>query len=305
MRANADGYFARIIEEAKEVMEELDEQTKTIQKTSQKPRAKARQTVQGCDEPGVPPPTPQPPPSRSHPVAMFILQSSRLVPDEEVEQTEAVDLSTLLDAGDGAVLTLVAGDTRLVAHKAVLAARSPVFATMFRHGTLETRSTPVVIPDVEGPVLRQLVTYMYTLCAPQPPGMAVQLLIAADRYSVLPLKAACEQQVVAQLSVENVVSTAVLAVRHSLTCLKQAAIAFIRAHIYEVLGTKGWTDAMHTQPEDLGEVIQLLSGPTAETSVATADEEEEEEEEEEKLHRENGVTVPTEENELLGMEEKS
>ncbi|XP_049769897.1 tonsoku-like protein [Schistocerca cancellata] len=196
-----------------------------------------------------------------------MLESSRLVPDEEVEQTEAVDLSTLLDAGDGAVLTLVAGDTRLVAHRAVLAARSPVFATMFRHGTLKSRNTPVVVPDMEGPVLRQLLTYMYTLRAPQLPGMAVQLLIAADRYSVLSLKAACEQQLVAQLSVENVVATAMLAGKHSLTCLRQAAIAFIRAHIFEVLGTKGWTDTMHTQPEDLIEVIRLLSGPPAETSV--------------------------------------
>ncbi|XP_046984086.1 ankyrin-3-like isoform X1 [Schistocerca americana] len=188
---------------------------------------------------------------------------------QEGKEAPTVDLGTLLDAGDSAVVTLVAGDTRLAAHRAVLAARSPVFASIFSHGTLEA-----TVPDVGGQLLRHLVAYMYTLQAPQLARMAPQLLVVADKYGLSGLKAQCEQQLAAQLSVETAVATAVLAIRNSCSTLKKAAAAFIKTHILHVMATKGWTDALHCQPEDLIEVLKLLSEPAAETSTpATGDSE--------------------------------
>ncbi|XP_049796216.1 ankyrin-3-like [Schistocerca nitens] len=188
---------------------------------------------------------------------------------QEGKDAAAVDLGTLLDAGDSAVVTLVAGDTRLAAHRAVLAARSPVFASIFSHGTLEA-----AVPDVGGQLLRHLVAYMYTLQAPQLARMAPQLLVAADMYGLSGLKAQCEQQLAAQLSVETAVATAVLAIRNSCSSLKKAAAAFIKTHILYVMATKGWADALHCQPEGLIEVLKLLSESPAETSTpATGDSE--------------------------------
>ncbi|XP_049769403.1 speckle-type POZ protein-like [Schistocerca cancellata] len=181
-----------------------------------------------------------------------------------MEAVQEVSLGALLDAGDGAVVTLVAGDTWLVAHRAVLAARSPVIAAMFLHGTPEASSDQLALPDVEGPVLQELLGYLYTLQAPQLPGMAHQLLAAADRYGVSVLKAECEQQVAAQLSVETAAATAVLAIRHSADSLKQAAVAYIKAHLVSVMATQGWADAMRSQPEDLIEVCRLVSDPPVE-----------------------------------------
>ncbi|XP_046983103.1 uncharacterized protein LOC124553261 [Schistocerca americana] len=86
--------------------------------------------------------------------------------------------------------------------------------------------------------------------------MAPQLLVAADKYGLSGLKAQCEQQLAAQLS------------------LKKAAAAFIKTHILHVMATKGWPDTLHCQPEDLIEVLKLLSEPPAETSTpATGDSE--------------------------------
>ncbi|XP_049769532.1 speckle-type POZ protein-like A [Schistocerca cancellata] len=107
-----------------------------------------------------------------------------------MEAVQEVSLGALLDAGDGAVVTLVVGDTRLVAHRAVLATRSPVIAAMFLYGTPQASSDQLALPDVEGPVLQQLLGYPYTLQAPQLPGMAHQLLATADRCGVSVLKAA-------------------------------------------------------------------------------------------------------------------
>ncbi|XP_049942484.1 speckle-type POZ protein-like [Schistocerca serialis cubense] len=193
-------------------------------------------------------------------------------PTQEVMETTAVDLGALLDAGDGAVVTLVAGGTRLVAHRAVLADRSPVFGGMFRHDTLEANTGEVAVPDVEGPVLRQLVAYLYTLQAPQLPSLAPQMLAAADKYGLSALKARCEQHVAAQLSVETAAAAAVLAIRHSCTSLRQAAVNFIKANAFQVMTTQGWADAVRTQPEDIVTLGQLLADPPAETSTpASAD----------------------------------
>ncbi|XP_049769368.1 speckle-type POZ protein-like [Schistocerca cancellata] len=180
---------------------------------------------------------------------------------KDITEMTAVDLGDLLDAGDDAVVILQAGDTRLVAHRAVLADRSPVFAAMFAHDTLEASSGAVSIPGVGGPVLRQLVSYLYTLRAPQLPGAATQLLAAADKYGVSRLKAECERQVAAQLTVETAAAAAVLAVRHSCSDLRRTAIEFIKARTHEVMATQGWADAMRKQPEDLVKVSRLLYDP--------------------------------------------
>ncbi|XP_049769525.1 protein roadkill-like [Schistocerca cancellata] len=182
----------------------------------------------------------------------------------EVQRTAAVDLGALLDAGEGAVVTLVAGETRLAAHRAVLAARSPVFRGMFQHDTLEASCGEVRIADVGGRVLRQLLSYVYTLQAPQLTGTAPELLAAADRYGLSALKAACEQQVAAQLEVETAAAAAVLAVRHSCPSLTAATIHFIRSQTHKVMATQGWADAMRSSPEHLIEVSRLLGEPPAE-----------------------------------------
>ncbi|XP_049772726.1 protein roadkill-like [Schistocerca cancellata] len=188
----------------------------------------------------------------------------------EAVKDVTVDLGALLDAGDDAVVILEAGDTRLVAHRAVLADRSPVFAAMFAHDTLETSTGVVRIADVEGPVLRQLVSYLYTLRAPQLPGTAPQLLAAADKYGVSGLKAECERQVAAQLTVETAAAAAVLAVRHSCSDLRHAALAFIKTCPFEVMATQGWADAMLHQPKDLIEVSRLLYDPPPKSSPPAA-----------------------------------
>ncbi|XP_047101093.1 uncharacterized protein LOC124719939 [Schistocerca piceifrons] len=193
---------------------------------------------------------------------------------KDITETVAVDLGDLLDAGDDAMVILEAGETRLVVHRAVLADRSPVFAAMFAHDTLEASTGVVRIADIGGPVLRQLVSYLYTQrapqlpgAAPQLPGTAPQLLAAADKYGASRLKAECERQVAAQLTVETAAAAAVLAVRHSCSDLRRAAIEFIKARTHEVMATQGWADAMLHQPKDLIEVSRLLYDPPPQTSA--------------------------------------
>ncbi|XP_049944324.1 speckle-type POZ protein-like [Schistocerca serialis cubense] len=178
--------------------------------------------------------------------------------NEGLEATVA-DLGALLDAGEGAVVTLVAGETRLAAHRAVLGARSPVFAATFRHDTAEARRGKVVVRDVEGPALRQLLVYCYTGEAPQLASVAPQLLTAADKYGLTALKDRCEQQLVSQLDVDNAAAAAVLAVRHSCPGLTEAAVAFVREHSHRVMASQGWADAVLNSPCEVIEIHRLLA----------------------------------------------
>ena len=120
------------------------------------------------------------------------------------------------------------------------------------------------IPDVEGPVRRELLAYMNTLQAPQESSSFAQLLSAADKYGLSGLKAECEQRLAKELTVESAAATAVLAVRHNCPTLRQAAVAFIRNHSVHVMGTVGWADAIRKQSEDLIEVSRLVAEPLAE-----------------------------------------
>ncbi|XP_049769533.1 uncharacterized protein LOC126108363 [Schistocerca cancellata] len=187
----------------------------------------------------------------------------------EVQNTTTEALAALLDGGEGALVTLVAGETRVAAHRAVLAAASPVFAAMFAHDMLEASCGQVSIDDVEGPVLRLLVAYTYTLQAPQLPDTAPQLLAAADKYGLSALKAACERQLISQLAVETAAATAVTAVRHSCPDAARAAVAFIKDHL-QVTATRGWVDAVLEYPQEVNEVIRQLREPPAEASSPTA-----------------------------------
>ncbi|XP_047100910.1 poly [ADP-ribose] polymerase tankyrase-1-like [Schistocerca piceifrons] len=185
----------------------------------------------------------------------------------EAQHSTPVYLGALLDDGEGATVTLVAGETRLVVHRAVLVAGSPVFAAMFRHDTAESRGGLVDVADVDGPVLRELLTYLYTLRAPQLASLAPRLLVAADKYGVASLKAQCEQQLAAGLTVDNAAATAVLAVRHCCPGLRQTAVSYIKGHTHRVMATQGWADAVRTQPEDVVELGKMLAETPPESST--------------------------------------
>ncbi|KAM6904596.1 speckle-type POZ protein isoform 2-T2 [Xenentodon cancila] len=74
----------------------------------------------------------------------------------------------------------VAGQ-KFQAHKAILAARSPVFSAMFEHEMEESTKNRVEINDVEPDVFKEMMCFIYTGKAPNLDKMADDLLAAADK----------------------------------------------------------------------------------------------------------------------------
>ncbi|XP_065207987.1 speckle-type POZ protein-like [Planococcus citri] len=142
------------------------------------------------------------------------------------------------------------------AHKIILAARSPVFAAMFKHDMEENRLNKVDIPDMKPEVFKAFLLYLYTDKTPDPadPGMVCDLLVAAEKYDVNGLKLLCEEMLLKDLSEENAIDVLVFADQYMFEHLKKQVIFYITKHFAWITSTQSWKDTILTHPHLFDEV---------------------------------------------------
>ncbi|CAK6448899.1 unnamed protein product [Pipistrellus nathusii] len=145
------------------------------------------------------------------------------------------------------------------AHKAILAARSPVFRAMFGHVMQESITNRVEIIDMEPGVFKDMMCFIYTGKAPNLDKMADGLLAAADKYALERLKVMCEEALSSQLSVENAAEMLTLADFHSADQLKTQAVDFINSHAEDVMETEGWQAMVASNPSLVTELYRSLA----------------------------------------------
>lgn len=160
----------------------------------------------------------------------------------------ATDLSSLLDNAKFCDVTLCAGGREFRAHRAILAARSPVFAAMFEHDTLEKAEDRVDIEDLDGDVLHQLLRYVYSgSTAPDAEDEAgssssviLSLLAAADKYSLPKLKEACSGHLRSNLTADMALGVLAVADLHEDEDLKEAAVRTVLDNAVRIMKTDDW-----------------------------------------------------------------
>ncbi|XP_053313053.1 speckle-type POZ protein-like [Spea bombifrons] len=145
------------------------------------------------------------------------------------------------------------------AHKAILAARSPVFGAMFEHEMVERIKNRVEIIDVEPDVFKEMMCFIYTGKAPNLDKMADDLLAAADKYALERLKVMCEEALCSNLSVENAAEILILADLHSADQLKTQAVDFINYHASDVMETAGWKSMVISHTHLVAEAYRSLA----------------------------------------------
>ncbi|XP_036282234.1 speckle-type POZ protein-like [Pipistrellus kuhlii] len=145
------------------------------------------------------------------------------------------------------------------AHKAILAARSPVFRSMFGHVMQESKTNLVEIIDLEPGVFKEMMCFIYTGKAPNLDKMADGLLAAADKYALERLKVMCEEALSSQLSVENAAEMLTLADLHSADQLKTQAVDFINSHAEDVMDTEGFQEKVASNPSLVTELYRSLA----------------------------------------------
>ncbi|XP_041493787.1 speckle-type POZ protein-like [Microtus oregoni] len=154
---------------------------------------------------------------------------------------------------------LVVADQEFRAHKAILAARSPVFRAMFEHDTEESRKNRIEIRDLKPEVFKAMMDFIYTGKEPVLHSMADAVLAAADKYGLERLKVMCESALCRDLSVENAAHTLFLADLHSTAQLKTQVLNFITAHASEVSQTASWKLMVDSCPHLVAEAYSSLA----------------------------------------------
>ncbi|KAG8201251.1 hypothetical protein JTE90_019889 [Oedothorax gibbosus] len=112
-------------------------------------------------------------------------------------------------------IVLKCAGEELHVHKCILAARSPVFAAMFRNDMNEAQSNSVDITDIDSEILRKVVRYIYSgQIYNFTDAMAEDLLYAADKYQLDLLKEICIENMKWTLSMDNVIDVLVIGELH-------------------------------------------------------------------------------------------
>ena len=137
-----------------------------------------------------------------HPDLICDFQIIIELPDDEYE-TKGLkfiqnNLSKLMEKDSLADVKFVFKDNQVLAHSAIIAASSPVFATMFEGGRFKEGQTRTVsIEDIDSRVFRKLLQFLYTgrsgISFKDPSDALQALFLAADKYLVDALKEVCEE----------------------------------------------------------------------------------------------------------------
>jgi len=185
----------------------------------------------------------------------------------------ADDLEDIYKSQEFSDVTIYANNREFKVHKAVLAARSPMFRGMFSHDMKETKYNRVEVSDVDPDVLEEMLRFIYTGKSSlearlqskeqkeqeKEQHLAIGLLQAANKYQLDRLKLICEEALYKTLSADSVAEILSLADLYSAAQLKNQAIEFISTHATEVIETEGWTRMVRENPHLVAEVFKALA----------------------------------------------
>ncbi|CAL5001058.1 unnamed protein product [Urochloa decumbens] len=163
---------------------------------------------------------------------MVLHDSSILVPPSDIGK----HLGTLLDSSDGVDVSFIVDGETFHAHRAVLAARSPVFRAELLGSMAEATMPSITLHDISPATFGVMLQFMYTDALPgddelgdSPTEMFKHLLAAADRYALDRLKIICAQKLWDNISVDTVGDALACAGIYNCPGLKSKCIEFVVA----------------------------------------------------------------------------
>jgi len=119
----------------------------------------------------------------------------------------------------------------ILAHKAILTLRSPVFKAMFDINMYEFSTNQIQIPDFDAITIRPMVEFLYKDTFTDINGTSyedfVSLLAIANKYQVIGLKKAIERYVIKMLSANNVSELTHNAILYDASDLLKACLHFL------------------------------------------------------------------------------
>ncbi|XP_068660028.1 BTB/POZ domain-containing protein At1g21780-like isoform X2 [Aristolochia californica] len=137
-------------------------------------------------------------------------------------------LARMLDEGIHTNVTINTSNGSLRAHKAILSASSPVFASIFSHDLKEKESSTINIEDVSLESCTALLSYMYgSINQEEFWKHRLSLLGAANKYDIPDLKECCEESLMEDINSSNVLERLQEAWLYQLDKLKKGCLTYL------------------------------------------------------------------------------
>ncbi|KAF8653775.1 hypothetical protein HU200_061891 [Digitaria exilis] len=180
-------------------------------------------------------------------------------------------LGCLLDSTDGSEVSFLAGGETFPAHRAVLAARSPVLKAQLLGPMKEATMASITLHDIAPATFKAMLRFMYTDAFPaadddgdlgDSPTKLHDLLAAADRYALDRLKIMCAIKLWENVSVDTIAATLDCAETHSCTELKKKCIDFLaeEKNFKKAVLTDGFIQLAQKFPSILAELREKVDG---------------------------------------------
>ena len=167
------------------------------------------------------------------------------------------DLLHLLETAEGADVTFKVKGETIPAHKYILAARAPYFADMFGSSMEKELSNEVDVADMEPPVFRSILQFLYSGLPPTKlDEIAMELLVVADELDLVDLKNMCEARACCILNKGNVVNALILAERHCCEVLWSRATSVFHESISDLAESEHKLEKLKAEPDVL---LKLLT----------------------------------------------
>ncbi|CAO2192168.1 unnamed protein product [Urochloa humidicola] len=174
----------------------------------------------------------------------------------------------LLDSMDGADVSFTIDGETFRAHRAVLAARSPVFKAELLGSMAEATMPNITLHDIAPATFRIMLQFLYTDALPadselgdSPSEMMKHLLAAADRYALDRLKLICARKLWEDVSVDSVAATLSFTEMHSCLELKNKCISFFAMgeNFKKAVLTKGFIQLVQQFPSIVDELRERIA----------------------------------------------
>ena len=185
-----------------------------------------------------------------------------LIPSDNVETSQSKcleDMENVFLAGMFTDVTFSVQEKEFHCHKAVLAGRSTVFHTMFTVDMREKNEDRVEIKDIDADTFNEMIIFIYSGKAKNLQQKAASLLMAAEKYNLMDLKAKCEVSLSHDLDVDNVLDMLVLADLHRASNLRDLALKFVADNRKIIMNQKEWREKLTKNPEIMADIIAILA----------------------------------------------
>ncbi|XP_068663408.1 BTB/POZ domain-containing protein At1g21780 [Aristolochia californica] len=137
-------------------------------------------------------------------------------------------LARMLGEGIHTDVTINTLNGSLRAHKAILSASSPVFASMFTHDLKEKESSTINIEDMSLESCTALLSYVYgSINQEEFWKHRLSLLGAANKYGIADLKECCEESLMEDINSSNVLERLQEAWLYQLNKLKKGCLTYL------------------------------------------------------------------------------